>query len=347
MQFFKAAMRIGIIGINHKSADLPLREKLAKEAERLFSPSHSVHSNFSFILLSTCNRTEIYFHADNLAGTHTYLLNMIRERIEEEFEHRVYSYFGSDCFYHLARVTAGFDSALIGETEIQGQVKRAYETALTYQVLAPELHFLFQKCLKIGKNRRTEWELGKWLPSIEDAVFEMGSRILGPLREKKIIFIGLSEINQKMLWHFKEKSCGSFFICNRTFEKAQAFAKQEKAAILPWEARHAWVDFDLAIFGTKSPEFLAKREEIPHKIACKLVIDLSVPRNVDPRIGRHASVTLLNVDQISRAIDRRKKQRAAEMTKYEMHLIGQAVERQIAIFNLKELQRATNFSKVI
>lgn len=338
-------MRIGIIGINHKSADLQLREKLAKACERLFNPTHSLHSFFSLILLSTCNRTEIYFYAEDPAEAHTYLLNVLRSEIEEEFEHRIYSYFGSDCFFHLARVTAGVDSALIGETEIQGQVKRAYETAHRYSTLAPELHFLFQKCLKIGKNIRNKTVFSQNLPSLDEAILNVGWRFFNNLLERKILFVGLSEINYKIFSRFKQIGCRHLALCNRTQYKAQVVAERDGAAVLPWEELAQWITFDLAIFGTKSPNFLVGREHLTSERCCQLVIDLSVPRNVDPKVGRHA--TLLNIDQLNRAIDRKRKLKAADIGRIETQIIAGAVDKQLEIFKLKELQRSYALSTAI
>ena len=105
----------------------------------------------------------------NLAATHTYLLSILRVEVEEEFDHKLYSYFGVDCFSHLTRVTLGLDSAIIGETEIQGQVKLAYENTSDYHPLPEALHFLFQKSLGISKKLRSELQLGRGMPNLEHA----------------------------------------------------------------------------------------------------------------------------------------------------------------------------------
>src|SRR5262245_20986881 len=116
-------MKVGVVGINHKLADLKLREQLAKNCQKCFGSLRAVNEHHHFILLSTCNRTEIYFSSEDLTTTHTYLLSILRMEVEGEFDHKLYSYFGVDSFCHLTRVTLGLDSAIIGETEIQGQVK--------------------------------------------------------------------------------------------------------------------------------------------------------------------------------------------------------------------------------
>src|SRR5262249_51645888 len=122
-------MRIGVVGINHKLADLKLRETLAKACQRRFGPGQSTHGSHTFILLSTCNRTEVYFSSEDLAQSHSYFLSILNQEVDEDFDQKLYSYFGKDCFLHLSRVTSGLDSAIVAETEIQGQVKSAYENA--------------------------------------------------------------------------------------------------------------------------------------------------------------------------------------------------------------------------
>ncbi|MCH9625713.1 MAG: Glutamyl-tRNA reductase [Chlamydiales bacterium] len=327
-------MRLGVIGINHKSADLRLRETLALVSQKLFGSANSAHSNLSYVLLSTCNRTEVYFYSEDPAATHTYLLNVLRGEIQEEFEHRIYSYFGSDCFFHLARVTAGVDSALLGETEIQGQVKRAYETAAEYRALARELHFLFQKCLKIGKQVRSESTLYGGSPSLEESILQAGEQVFENLSQKKVLFVGLSEINYKVYMGFKKRGFERITFCNRSDHKVQEL----ELNALPWKRLEQWTGYDVVIFGTKSPCFLVSTAEVDSK---KLVIDLSVPRNVDPSIGRHAHVMLLNVDQLNRRATKDKRAKAAEVVRIETQLIAQAVEKQVMIFKIKELQRSS------
>lgn len=333
-------MRIGIIGVNHKSADLRLREKLAKVCQRRFNPGMSIHANVSYVLLSTCNRSEIYFSSSDLAATHQYLLAVLRQEIEEEFEHRVYSYFGSDCFFHLARVTSGMDSAIIGETEIQGQVKQAYEKATAFQCLSSELHFLFQKCLKIGKTVRTHASLSNGLLTVEEAICEVGRTLLGDLKNLPILFVGLSEINRKIFFSFKRRGFRNITFSNRSSEKAELIAEKEGIQFLAWERIEEWPQYDLAIFGTKCPDFLITPRGIKKPIVTpKLLIDLSVPRNIDPNIGRLQKITLLNVDQLNRVLDRTKKLKVEEIARIETEFIEKDVTRQMMIYKMKELQR--------
>lgn len=333
-------MQIGIIGINHKSADVSLREQFAKICQRRFGPNCSAHPHVAYVLLSTCNRIELYFSSFDLAATHTYILGILRDNIQEEFEHKVYSYFGKDCFFHLACVTSGMDSAIIGETEIQGQVKKAYEAAAEYHYLPRELHFLFQKCLKIGKEVRSSHSFFCQMPSLEESVVTAASRRLGGLRGKTVLFIGMSEINRKILYRLKHCGLKNVAICNRSRMQTELFAKQEGIGWVAWENLSSWICYDLTIFGTKSPDYLVSAQSF----ACpleneKLLIDLCVPRNVDPRLGDHSNISLLNIDQLHRLADRNQKLKAAEAARFEVQDIFQAVSKQIDLFKAKTAYR--------
>jgi glutamyl-tRNA reductase len=297
-------MRVGVVGINHKLADLKLRDALAKACQKRFGANQSVHDQHHFVLLSTCNRTEVYFSSHELASTHSYLLNILRQDVKEDFEHKLYSYFGVDCFSHLTRVTSGLDSAIVAETEIQGQVKSAYHLASTYLCLPKELHFLFQKSMGIAKKIRSDLQLGRGMPNLEHAILQTGKYFFKDLLQPKILFVGMSEINQKILHFLKSKQYKDLTICNRSHERVTQFATTYHIRQLEWENIHSWYQFDWVIFGTKSPDYLIKQETFfnPSQKS-KLIMDLSVPRNVEPAIGRHATITLLNIDQINRLLN--------------------------------------------
>lgn len=332
-------MHVGVIGINHKLAELKLREILAKGCQRRFGAGQSTHGDHFFVLLSTCNRTEIYFCSDDLASTHTYLLNILRQEVEEEFDQKLYSYFGYDCFYHLSRVTAGLDSAIIAETEIQGQVKAAYETAIEYTSLPYELHFLFQKALQIGKKVRSKLPMRKGLPDIEQAVLNTGLHFFKDISKKKILFVGASEINQKILCFLRSKNVQNMTICNRSTDTAQILAKANHLNVLEWDIIDEWHYYDWIILGTKSPEYLITYKHLPQLISQKLIIDLSVPRNVEPDLGKHPSITLLNIDQINRMLRIRKQKINHTIAKAE-HLVATSSKNHIDLYHQKEKIKA-------
>ncbi|MEC7839936.1 MAG: glutamyl-tRNA reductase [Chlamydiota bacterium] len=301
-------MHVGVVGINHKLADLQLREKLAKNCQRRFGPGHSAHTNHAFVLLSTCNRTEIYFSSPHLAETHTYILNILRHDLHNDFDQKLYSYFNEDCFTHLARVTCGIDSAIIFETEIQGQVKIAYQKACEYSTLTSDLHFLFQKCLRIGKKIRNGMPIDRGTPDLEHAIYTTGKHLFKSTHKRKVLFVGASDINMKILHFLRKKDVDDITLCNRTQATAEKLSRKYNLDTLPWQNLPRWDAFDWIIFGTKSPDYLVTKSSVTSSYPTqKLVIDLCVPRNVDPKIRTNQSITLLNIDQINHMLKVRKK----------------------------------------
>ncbi|NGX42566.1 MAG: Glutamyl-tRNA reductase [Chlamydiae bacterium] len=335
-------MRIGVIGINHKMADLKLRESFAIICQQRFGSSQSTHGHHTFVLLTTCNRTEVYFSSSVLAETHSYIINILRrdlDNIEETFDQKLYSYFGHDCFNHLCRVTSGLDSAIVAETEIQGQVKNAYESAMQYLCLPRDVHFVFQKALKIGKKIRTELPLGRGVPDLEHAVLNAGFHIFVEPEKTKVLFVGSSEINRKVLSFMKGKNFHDLTICNRSHEPARAVSEKYRIPILEWSNISQWVDFDWIIFGTKSPKHLISKEDFAGRsIDHKLIIDLSVPRNVKPSLSKDANITLLNIDQINQTLKIRRK-RMTHLLSHAEDIVHNATQRQIDLFNEREIKR--------
>ncbi len=328
-------MQVGVIGINHKSAHLHLRECFAKVCQRRFGSGNSTHGVHHFVLLSTCNRTEVYFSSPDPAETHSYLLKIFRQDITENFEHKLYSFFGYDCFAHLCSVTAGLDSAIIAETEIQGQVKNAYEGAVEFQKLPGELHFMFQKSLKTGKKVRSLLKMGRGMPSLEGAIIGAAALLFEDFAKTSVLFVGASEINRKVFLSFRSRGFENIAFCNRTAARTREIVGEESISILPWESLQRWTEYDFILFGTKSPDYLVNAGELPESFdATKLVVDLSVPRNVEPRVGKHPQITLHNIDQLSRVVDKNRKLQLGHVEEMEQ-LIASSVERQLGIFSRK------------
>lgn len=326
-------MQIGVLGVNHKCAHLNFRELFAKACQKKFGPFSFMHLGHFFVLLSTCNRTEIYFSSDDLAATHSYLLKVLRYDLSEEFEHKLYSYFGYDCFMHLCRVTVGIDSAIFAETEIQGQVKTAYEAACK-KFLPRQIHFMFQKCLKIGKEIRSSMIFTRGRPSLQDAIFQKAKTLFEDVKSSNFLFIGVSDINMKMFHFLKAKGINNITFCNRSREKLEKLREEEKVQILPWELKQHWKFFDIIILGTKANEYLISKENDNFRSEKKLLVDLSVPRNVDPLLESEY-VKVLNIDQINESVKNMYLIKSHEMESLEAH-IKQEIEKQIGMFQQKE-----------
>ncbi len=303
-------MRVGIVGVNHKSCDLKLREMIAKSAAQLKIKDS--------VLLSTCNRTEMYFSGEDLAEIHGDILSLIRAKVKEPFEHALYSYFGEDCFAHLALVTAGLDSVVLAETEIQRQAKLSYEVAVEEGKLVKELHYLFQKSFKIAKKIRTSFPALKSEISLEGMLLRLSNSFFQT--SPKVLFIGNSKVNRQIITFFKKKGITDLFLYTRSLTSEEPFANLDR-----------WHEFDLVICGTKAEEYLINLEDVGNFYKTRLMIDLGVPRNIDPRFRIHPYITLLNIEEIGNLI--KKKEEDLEEVK---EMIREDIKKSILLFQDKE-----------
>lgn len=302
-------LKVGVIGLNHKTANLAFREAMARgaatlSAEKLYFFPHPV------VLLSTCNRTEIYFGGEDLALVHIDILRWLRSQIPDAFEHRLYSYFGIDCFAHLGSVAGGLDSAIIAETEIQRQVKIAYAKSCEYSTLPSCLHYVFQKALKLGKLVRNQVQIDRKTPTLFQAIWQLAADQIGNVAQKKILLIGHSEINRRMAFFLTQRGVQNFSLST---QNPMRVSLQGCFACDRSEIRR-WRDYDLIISAAKSDQYLIEEtvERIgnlrlqPTHVRPQVIFDLSVPRNIDPSVGTLQNITLYNIEQINEWIDRKR-----------------------------------------
>jgi glutamyl-tRNA reductase len=317
-------LRVGVIGINFKTADLELREAVARGAESL-SEEKRLFFKHPTVLLSTCNRTEIYFSAEDLAEAHSDLLSLLRSQIEAPFEQRLYSYFGIDAFTHLCRVASGLDSAILAETEIQRQVKVAYTKAAAVIRLSPSLHYAFQKSLKVAKEVRSTQFLDRGAPTLFGTMWRLITDVLGDLRKCKVLLIGYSEINRGFASFLSHKGSFDVSLCTRSPERI-AGAKGR-------EILSRWQEYDLIVSAAKAEGYLIEGEGREKQ----LIFDLSVPRTVDPTIQKAA---LFNIEQIDQLIEKRRKGNICQLEKCEA-LVEERVQCLARLYREK-LERASS-----
>jgi glutamyl-tRNA reductase len=290
-------LHVGVLGMNFKTAPLSLLEQAAKGSSHL-SGERALFFKHSTIVLSTCSRTEIYFSAPDLAEAQGDILSFLRLHMEEPFEHRLYSYFGVDALMHLCRVTAGLDSAILAETEIQRQVKVAYGKASAVIRLPSSLHYVFQKGFKIAKEARSRAQLDRGEASLYGTLWNLGAESLGDLKKRRILLVGYSEINRGFASFLLHKGISCFFLCTTRPEQVQL----ERAIVYGREALNDWPSYDLIVCASQSVHYLIAGEG-----RGGVIFDLSVPRNVDPRTR---GVKLMNIEQIHQVIEKlQKKQR--------------------------------------
>lgn len=323
-------MQIGVVGISHKTASLSLLEKVTAICHKRLSASVIPLYLPHLVLLSTCNRTEIYFCSEEPDRTHGQILDILRGGINEPFEMHLYSFFGRDCFTHLSRVTAGLESRLIGESEIQGQVKRAYRNFSTKRALPKELHFLFQKSLKNGKEIRSRFPYFGEAPSLEGEVVRMLDSYGAEL---EVLLIGASPMMQGV-YHLLKNRCRPTLI---TRDKKRA----ERTFSLPvWEfdSLKKWPDFDVVIAATRSPNYLLH----PHETGGKrhLLIDLSVPRVIDPLLGQNPLCQLVNLEDLQVKSEKKRHSLVADV-----RLRSQTIEEKVGV-QIERLEKMGAFTSL-
>lgn len=328
-------LQIGVIGMNHKTASIHLREQLSRECQRLFEPASFFLSDICVVPLLTCNRVEIYFSSSNLAETHTLLLDLLRKALGSFFEPFFYSFFGKDAFLHLASVSSGLDSAFMGESEIQGQVRRAYKEACNFSFLSKDLHFVFQKTLKIGKDIRTRFSNPSSM-ALGNIVAQEIEDFLPSTLNRKLLFVGFSRMNLS-LFPGLVPVVQSIDFCNRNQQKMKTFLEEKKCGAFTFsELATRWTDYDCVLFGTHAGKYLAMTQHlIQAKMKPRLLIDLSMPRNVDPKLAHFHQTRVLNIDQLHQKAE--KESLENESISIRNQYVGDKVQRYVELFKTKNL----------
>lgn len=324
-------MDVGVLGISYKSSELELRERFAKLCQKFIHQEDSP----AVVILSTCNRTEIYFSSKDCSKMYEHILFFLERYLGAAIKERIYAYFGKRCFQHLCFVSIGIDSIIFGEAEIQRQVKQAYEEARLRLQLPFALHYLFQKSLKVSKEVRTEFSLPRGALSMEATVGKLFHLFFAKQSKVSILLVGYSAMNRNMLHFFKQKKGVEITIATRSTKI------DEEVKFLPWDQLAGWISFDMVICASKSAEFLLQAEVItddPSKVKSRLVLDLGLPRNVDPKVDKHPLISLFNIEDIGRLLDQKRgislcSQQQVQNKAYQL------VGRQIALYQEKEIKK--------
>ncbi len=325
-------MQVGVIGINSFSCPLIyLREKMTQIFSHLFSQSDS-KLEASYVLVSTCHRSELYFSSFCLSDTHIKVLQLLREKIHEPFEGVFYSYFGQECFLHLGRVICGMDSLIFGESDVQRQVKVAYERSRHLRKLSSSLHYLFQKGLKIGKEMRTTvFSSHSRLP---DAVFTILKRLQKERMSRSILFVGNSMINRTMASFFMKKKEYDLYMTTRNPNKKFLSLK-----IYNWEMCDRWMQFDVVIAATYHDGYILKEcRKLKHLKKQIILFDLGMPRNMDPLLHYHPLIDLFSLHTLSQIANGQQKVTGKKIQFCETR-IENVIEKQVDLFYKKQISK--------
>jgi len=317
-------MHILVLGINHKTATLEIREKIAfaeNHIRQAYDTLKKVHSVTQCIILSTCNRTEIYAVVEDLVEGKNSLLSMLQEVKgvnPTEIETNLYYYFNREAVSHLFQVTAGLDSMILGETQILGQVKNAYEKAIENGMVNKVLHGLFQRTVSCAKKVQTETEINCNSLSISYTALDMIRKKLDHFEEMRVLVIGAGKMSHLTLQQLHSWGVKNIKVTSRTYQRAKKLAELFDAITIDFKnLKDLLPGVDLIVSSTGAPHLLIHKEEMAAVMKERnqkpiFIVDIAVPRDIDPEVAVLDNVFLYDMDTLQQVINTNHKERKKE-----------------------------------
>ena len=312
------------LGVSHKTAPLELRERLALTEGRAVGVLRQLVEREEVLeaaAISTCNRTELYLYADDGVGAESLALGLLAREADTrptDLVGHLYSLRSAAAAEHLMRVTSGLDSMIIGESEVQGQVKRAYELALVEGATGPVLNRLFRAALAAGKRARSETAISTRSASVSSVAVDLAQRTLGELDDRRVLVVGAGETAELTARALAAKGVQAIFIANRHYDRAIGLAQRfDGHAVrfenLPEEMESA----DIVVASTSSPHHVIEAEALAEVMTARehrplLLIDLAVPRDIHPACRELTGVSLYDMDDLQSLAERNVSGREAE-----------------------------------
>jgi glutamyl-tRNA reductase len=306
-----------VIGVSHKTAPVELRERVALTEGRAVSVLRELVSSehiHEAVTLSTCNRTELYMVVADDVEAETAALGILARQADirpTELVSHLYSLRNADATRHLFRVTAGLDAMIVGEAEIQGQVKRAYELALVENTTSAFMNRLFREALAAGKRVRTETTIGGSTVSVSSVAVQLAQETLGDLSGRRVVVIGAGETGELTARALTERGVSSVFVANRHYDRAIGLAHRFGGQAVRFESLPSELErADIVVSATGSPHHIVERDELEAVMSARggrplLLIDIAVPRDIDPLVRELDGVHLRDFDDLQRMVERK------------------------------------------
>jgi glutamyl-tRNA reductase len=322
-------MPIVVIGLSHHSSPVTVRERFAfpdatipDALEKLRQTGLATEA----VILSTCNRVEIYA-ATELPGRQA--LPQLRQFLLDHHNYRepiqseIYFYSEGESLEHLFKVACGLDSMVLGETEILGQLKKAYETALQHKQTGPHLNKAFQKAFNVAKHIRTETNIQRGSVSVGSVAVELAQKIFSSLQQHQVMIIGAGETSEKTARALLSRGAHSIIVSNRSHDRAVALARELEGRAVHFEDWAAeFPGIDIVISSTSAPHYILDRPKLEPLMKLRrnrplLIIDIAVPRDIDPAVNFLENVYLYNIDDLQAIADDYLRLRKEEIARCE------------------------------
>lgn len=312
------------LGLNYRTAPIEVREKFSVPSKQLVARNAvlaALPGVQECVLLSTCNRTELYYWSHEPVASHDAILAHFLGGVSQGEQQATcfYTYEGADALEHLACVASGLDSMVVGETEIFGQLKDAYRAAVEAATTACCANRTFQRIFSIGKKVRTETRITSGPTSVGAVAVQLAHNALGGLSGANVLVVGAGEIARSTAQSLRSRGAESIFVANRSYDRAVDLASQVGGRVIRFSE---WIPYleqiDIVIVSTASPVYVVSPPVLRETQAIRagrplFLIDLSVPRNVDPACSGVSGVHVYDMDDMQNMVADTRRQRAAEI----------------------------------
>lgn len=341
-----------VIGLNHRTAPVDVRERLSVAEARLPDVVQSLAALPSVegaCIISTCNRVEVIVssQSDDVIDWVVDWMARYGRTPREALEPHLYIHRGSEAVTHLFRVTSGLDSMVVGEPQIAGQVKKAFGGG----VLDPSLHQLFEQTMHVAKKVRSQTGIGEHAVSIPYAAVELAKKIFGELDGVRVLLLGAGEMGELTAEHFAAQHVKQIFVANKTYERAVDLSERFGGEAVPFSRfEDHLATCDIVIASTAAPHFVIEAAQVQRAIEARsqrglFLIDLSVPRNIDPAIQSIDGAYLYDIDDLQQVADanierrRCKAAQAEEIVTAEVRTFRRRLSVEDAVPTIVELQK--------
>ena len=342
-------MKIVVVGLNHKSASIDIRERLAFDSEQTLRALRELKNRFceaEFVLLSTCNRVELYCASKRIGGVMTgeiaKFLSEFHNVALEEFEDFLYVHNEEDAVKHLLTVASSLDSMVVGEAQIIGQVKESYRLACSAKSTGKVLNRLFHCAFATSKKIHTTTSLSSRRVSLAGIAVELTMQLFADILAAKVVVIGAGEMGELLVRHLLHEGCKNITIVNRSYERGLSVAKRYGIEAREWEElAEQLIGANIMIASAATQNYLFKKDSFKkimdnRREGALLIIDVAVPRNFEPSVNEIENVYLYSVDELSEVAEQNRKAREEDITK-GMQVICENVTEFMDWFRAREI----------
>jgi glutamyl-tRNA reductase len=327
---WEGGIRVALIGCNHRTAPVELRERVAFTTEQALDAAAQLRQRGILeeaVVVSTCNRSELYGVSSDasapIADVLEEFLTSYHRIPRGDLEGRTYCWMDANAIRHLFRVAAGLDSMLLGEAEILGQIRTSYRRAFDHGATGPILNRAFQGALEVGKRVRAETEVGARPMSVSLAGVKLAEQVFGSLKGRSALILGAGEVAEQVIEHLRNRGIGSLRVVNRSLERARNLAARVGGDAVAWESLESAISApDIIVTSVGDAAAVLTRETMARALAARdgrpvFVVDLGMPRNVAADAGSLYNLYLYNIDDLGEIVEQNKRAREAEIPRAE------------------------------